>query len=112
RRLFSGEFKMHRVGLVLTIAVATAFAQNPKSVSKLSDFFAKSAIKALFAVQRWSDRHDKASEKKAEEAVHKARAEHNPDNPAEAHMMSKLAYFVDQTRNCAHARRGKRFAIT
>jgi hypothetical protein len=83
---------VHRVGLVLTIAVATAFAQNSKSVSKLSDSFANSGIEALFALQRWSDRHDKPSEKKAEEAVDKARAEHNPDNPAEAHMMSNLAY--------------------
>ena len=88
---------MHRVGLVLVIAVGTAGAQNPTSVSKpvsfqLSNSFANAGIKALFAMQRWRDRSDTDLERKADEAVDEARAEHDLDNPAEAHMFSKLTY--------------------
>jgi hypothetical protein len=94
---FQGVFKMHRLALTLVIAIAAAFAQNPKSLSKpassrLSKSFARAGIKALIAVQQWSDTHDKASEKRADEAVDEARAEHDLDNPAEAHMFSKLTY--------------------
>jgi hypothetical protein len=85
-----------RPSLVVVITLVSALAQNHQPVSKskpvarLSDSFSKAGIKALFAMQRYRSRDDKAADDKAEEALDEARAEHNPDNQAEAQMFSNL----------------------
>lgn len=85
---------MSRVAFIGLIVCVSLFAQNhgaaSKPVSRLSDSFSKAGVKALFAMQRWRASDDKAAEGKAEEALDEARAEHNPDNAAEAQMFSNL----------------------
>lgn len=85
---------MRRVAFLVLIVCVSLFAQNhgagSKPASRLSDSFSKAGVKALFSMQRWRAKGDKAAEDKAEEALDEARTEHNPDNAAEAQMFSNL----------------------